>query len=65
MKRWLLKIGIVLPLLSIFLWAGFDVQWWVQIERPDFGASTREVVLLLIHIVTPAICLIFYLEDSF
>ena len=58
MKIWLLRLGIVLPLLSMFLWAGFDIQWWVKLEH---GASAREFMLIMMHVVMPAICGVFYL----
>lgn len=58
MKKLLLKLGVALPLLSIFLWAGLDIRWWAELE----AGGGREVVLLFIHLLPPAICTVFLLD---
>ena len=52
MKKILLKLGVALPVLSMFLWAGLDIRWWAELEQ----GGAREFTLLFIHLLTPAIC---------
>ena len=45
-KASILMMG--LPLLSLFLWAGFDITWWVDAPH----GSGREFVLVVLHIIS-------------
>ena len=46
------KIGYLmmfLPLLSIFLWAGFDFYGWINLSANTFNDFLRFFALILIH----------------
>ena len=53
MNKILLKLGVALPLLSIFLWAAFDIKWWGAFGIPY---DSREAVLGMLHIFVPLFC---------
>lgn len=48
----LLIAGIALPSLSIFLWAAFDLRWWVE----DTGDGARAFVVMMLHVGIPVGC---------
>ena len=58
MGKLLLILGVALPSLSIVLWAGLDIRWWVELET----ASGREFALIFIHLFPLIICGVFLLD---
>lgn len=52
-------ILIIAPIVSLFIWAGFNIQWW----SPEIGEA-QEITLMMFHVFSPIVGAYIYFETT-